>query len=509
MALFAGEVSAAVVSVAEAGRAVANWLRQDAALGCPVRGPVASARTCTTPGGVRFHVVRCAEGGFVVTSADTEREPVVAFSEADDLVEDAANPLWTLLNRDFDARADADAGRVSLQSVAPAAPSLSVAARKWARLLAAGSAALAESSRRSSVSDVRVEPLVQSKWDQGAVSGKTCYNYYTPGNYVCGCVATAGAQIMRHFEFPKGSVVPRANAYCTVDGVRTTLTMQGGVYDWSRMPLAPGFSISDGQRQAIGKLTSDLGIALGMSYASSGSGVGGYMLSRALTQNFGYANALCYQRQDNLPAATVRAAFVSNFDAGLPVEVSIGGASGGHSIVGDGYGYSDGTLYYHFNMGWNGTANAWYAPPALDAGGFSFDALDGFVYNVYTNSADKGRTLCSGRVLDAKGVPVSNAAVTASASRLAPQTVRTNGRGIYAFRLSGGSKTATRYTFQASYRDQSVSRTVNVGVCVTTSTTADGMFYPATGSVANQCDLDLTLAGLDLSKKLPSAVLVR
>lgn len=147
-------------------------------------------------------------------------------------------------------------------------------------------------------------------------------------------------------------------------------------------------------------------------------------------------------------------------------------------------------------------------PPALDAGGYSFNALDGFVYNIFTNFAYQCNTVCSGRVLDKAGVPVPHATLTASTRTKVEQTVTTNARGIYAFILPMGSR-GTTYTFKAAFRDQSASRSVTVKGCFTTSTTPDGMYYPSTGSVANQCDLNITLAGLDLSKKLPTELRVR
>ena len=88
----------------EAGRAVDNWLGMDPALGCPLGRCVAGSRTCQSPSGARFHVVRLDGGGFVVTSSDTTHEPVVAFSSDGDLIEDERNPLWALLCRDFDSR---------------------------------------------------------------------------------------------------------------------------------------------------------------------------------------------------------------------------------------------------------------------------------------------------------------------------------------------------------------------------------------------------------------------
>ena len=100
-----------------------------------------------------------------------------------------------------------------------AAPSEVEAANeaKWAKLLGGG-AQLMSMQGISSVSDVRVEPLVQSKWSQGKVGNQNCYNYYTPNHYVCGCVATAGAQIMRYFCYPTAAMSPYTKERCAVNG---------------------------------------------------------------------------------------------------------------------------------------------------------------------------------------------------------------------------------------------------------------------------------------------------
>ena len=208
---------------------------------------------------------------------------------------------------------------------------------------------------------------------------------------------------MRYFEWPRSdvNVAQFTNPYCAVAGVTQTMTTQGGYYDWSLMPLVPSSSISTEQRQAIGKLTSDIGICVGMSYASGGSGAGGYMLAEAFTNRFGYANALAAQWGDDENVVDIsgtddmKNALLSNFDAGLPVAIGLSG-DGGHEIVGDGYGYSGDTLYLHFNMGWSGSDDAWYAPPNM-AGTCNFSVLNGFVCNVFTNSADKGAVRCPKR----------------------------------------------------------------------------------------------------------------
>ena len=197
---------------------------------------------------------------------------------------------------------------------------------KWSRLLGKSGGLLRASQGVFSVSDVRVAPLVQSKWNQGNVEGSPCYNYYTPNHYVCGCVATAGAQIMRYFQWPRSdvNVAQFTNPYCKVAGVAQTMTTKGGCYDWGSMPLVPDSSITDDERQAIGKLTSDIGICVGMAYASGGSSAGGYMLSEAFTNHYGYANALSFEWDGDISGSDdMKNALLSNFDAGLPVAIGL------------------------------------------------------------------------------------------------------------------------------------------------------------------------------------------
>ena len=485
--LAAGAAWAVPVGGEQAATAVGRWLRADPGLGCRLGTAVAGVRTCVTTNGVSFHVVRLTGGGFAVTSADTQWEPVVAFSSADDLEEVDGNPLWALLKADFTAR-----GRLTAVARGTAA-----AEAKWARLLDDGMVVRAAAS----VSDVRVAPLVQSRWNQGNVGDGACYNYYTPGNYVCGCVATAGGQLMRHFAWPVTAMAPYTCDYCAVDGTVTSLTTQGGVYDWAQMPLVPTASITQAARQAIGKLTSDVGICCGMYYASGGSGTGGYMLTKALVEHFGYSGAKAHQFEtmDGAAMESFWNALRSNLDAGLPVGVGIRDSvhGNGHFVIGDGYGYSDGTLYCHFNMGWGGTHDAWYAPPDFAAGSYAFDALETIVYNIYTNQS-AGAVIVSGRVVDAAGNPVAGAEVAAqtpSGTTVARMTV--GAKGIYAFLLQPGN-----YTLVGEDDNGRAARSVSLSACVSLSLCdeASGYFgsYWLTdplSSVGNRSGQDIVLTG--------------
>lgn len=497
----AGALSAATVTADQAKTAVQRWLRDDPALGCPLQGAVVEVRTCTPTNGASFHVVKLAAGGFVVTSADTRRAPVVAFSSGADLVEDDANPLWVLLKRDLAIRTQGESSGGGAQLMG-AAPSEVEAANeaKWAKLLGGG-AQLMSAVGISTVSDVRVAPFVQSKWNQGTVGNGKCYNYYTPSNYVCGCVATAGAQIMRYFCYPTAAMPQFTNPNCAVNGTATTLTTKGGTYDWGQMPLVPDSSMTGAQRKAIGKLTSDVGICCNMDYASDGSSAGGYMLAHALTTYFGYSSAQLAQWNQNTDKSGseyTRNALLSNFDAGLPVALSLNGVDGGHEVVGDGYGYSDGTLYIHFNMGWEGFDDAWYAPPAMSTTQYDFSILNGFVYNISPNLPGN-IVIYSGRVLDANGVPVEGATVAFSEVH-SPLSgiegagmigyVQTNAKGIYSLPLVPGD-----YILNAFHGDSHAELSAQVAAnVVTPMVLPDSFSYSPTPKVNNRWGVDFVLS---------------
>ena len=502
---------AETVSLDEAEQAVANWLSSGEVIGLRQGAFVSDSRTCQAPDGDEFHVMTVEGGGLVVTSSDTDLEPIVVVSDADDLVEDDRNPLWTLLRGSFSREAARPASGAVAKLKSAAGPKSSSATgaddpaavnrAKWARLLpqsktaASGGAVYAPSMAASSVSDVRVAPLVSSKWGQSTTSdGGKCYNYYTPHGAVCGCVATAAAQVFRYFQYPSSSysVPTYKSKYCTYNGASLSLTTAGGRFDWSQMPLVPGSTTTTAQRQMIGKLTSDVGILVGMGYTSGESGAGMYMCWRAFSQ-FGYSDSTVavWSRKYgyNCSSEQMRRVMVANFNAKRPVLVGISDAKGnGHAIVGDGYGYSGGTLYYHLNMGWNGSGNAWYAPPNLKAGGYDFNVIDEFVYNIYkTEQYDS--LICSGRILDdATGAPIAGATVTARAGGTVRATATSDANGIYACILPAGT-----YELTAAKGSRSASSSVRLEKNVYNETTDDGAYFIIDPVCNNVWDKNLRL----------------
>ena len=96
------------VSPATAKRAAQNWVKlSPRPLGENVGQTAANVVSgIDTNGAALFHVVRMQEGGFVVTSADDDVDPIVAFSENGDggSATNQASPLYAWLQHDMRLR---------------------------------------------------------------------------------------------------------------------------------------------------------------------------------------------------------------------------------------------------------------------------------------------------------------------------------------------------------------------------------------------------------------------
>ena len=397
-----------------------------------------------------YYVVSLSGGGYVVTSGDTFLKPVLSYAASGAWEEDEAkNPLVLFVKCDVAACA---AGMPEAGSAVASAN-----AAEWAKLAAA---AQKVSARRLAASaptaDLRVAPLLTTAWSQGSVDGKLCYNYYTPGNYVCGCAATAMAQVMKYFRYPTAKVTAGEGYYDSVnyDGTDVGWNMDGyfasatatektpwnpafgGPYDWDAMVDAPTGATGEAARRAIGQLCRDAGITVFAHYNVNNSGeTSGFNGSQAsaLVKTFGYAGATASPYNEN--------AMLASLDAGLPVIVELAG-NGGHGVVADGYGYDgSGTLFIHFNFGWGesaGGSDRWYTPPSAVA---SFTSISRMIAAIFTPAqGTRGSSVISGRVLDANGSPVSGVTVTAkNALGTVVATKTSNAKGIYAFIIPAGS----------------------------------------------------------------------
>lgn len=195
--------------------------------------------------------------------------------------------------------------------------------------------------------------LKTAEWNQMAP-----FNKYTPNNYVTGCVATAGAIVMKHHGYPaKGT---GSHSY-TWNGKTLTANF-GHDYDWASMP-AKYDGTNDADFDGVARLMSDLGVAVEMQYAKSGSGAYiGDMIS-ALQTYFGYSKLTYLASIDDMEAEAWNAKLRGEIDANRPILYSASDASaGGHSFIIDGYKDES----FSVNWGWGGYCNGFYQIGALN-----------------------------------------------------------------------------------------------------------------------------------------------
>lgn len=462
---------AAPVGRDRAHKMVKAWLAKDARpMSSRLGNQVESVETFTDANGQPvYHVVYLRPNGFVIVPDDNLIEPVVCFSSGGSYDPSGRNSLGALVSRDLPARVNA--ARVIQKKTAAGQAEGGLAGQKsavrdstekaigkWRKLLADSNSPGLKTGF-ASVSDVRVAPLLQTEWGQDVVCGSACFNYYTPpysagnyDNYVCGCVATAMAQYMRFWQYP--TVGLGTGCYtASVNGISQTMCLRGGdgaggAYNWSEMVLVPGCSTTLTQREAIGALAYDAGVAVGTDYSADGSSASTSDAALTLVTTFGYSNAIFGYNSSNNIGAGLNGMINPNLDWGNPVFLGVDGESGGHEIIADGYGYNGLTLYHHLNLGWDGDYDVWYNLPNIDNSYYPYDVVDETIYNIYISGTGE---IISGRVTAAgSGAPISGATVTALKTGSTYEAT-TNAKGIYAIANVPSNSTYTISVTKSGY----------------------------------------------------------
>ena len=195
--------------------------------------------------------------------------------------------------------------------------------------------------------------LNTAKWNQS-----NPFNKYTPNNYVTGCVATAGAIVMKHHGYPaKGT---GSHSY-TWNGQDLTANFEHD-YDWANMPTKYTVG-NDVAFDGVAGLMSDLGVAVEMQYAEGGSAASMENLVTALKKYFGYSKYTRQLAMADLGAEVWNGRLRAEIDANRPVLYSASDSNnGGHSFVIDGYKDES----FSVNWGWGGYCDGFYRIGALN-----------------------------------------------------------------------------------------------------------------------------------------------
>ena len=247
--------------------------------------------------------------------------------------------------------------------------------------LVSGGLAEARQWRAERAGTAAVAPLLGGiKWNQTEPYNNRCPLYDGTNRSVTGCVATAMAQVMMYYQYPK-ALKATIEAYTTQSyGIQIPAINSGATYDWDNM--LPDYSQSDyssAQEDAVAKLMYHCGAAVQMNYGPSS---GANVTPAILATYFGYDADLMQDLTRTCFTLQQWMTLIDNeLKAKRPILYSGKSSGGGHEFVCDG---SDGKGLYHINWGWGGYQDGYFDLTILQpqkGGAGSGSAVDGYNRN--------------------------------------------------------------------------------------------------------------------------------
>lgn len=317
--------------------------------------------------------------GFVILSADDCATPVLAYS---------ADNQFSLNNMPCHVESwlqgyDDEIGRL----IAVGAEADKAIADEWFRLL--NNLPLVEASKAN------VGPLLTTTWNQEPYYNSLCPLYDGVHRSVTGCTATATAQVMKYWNYPRTGFGSRTYIDTLSEiNVYDILTADFGstTYDWEHMPNTLNSYSSDTEILAVATLIYHVGIAVDMDYGSSS---GAYTTSfgffnwgaseNALPYYFKYSSDLRGVEKNHVGDAAWRQLLKDEINEGRPIIYSGEDRSGGHAFVCDGY---NSLNRFHFNWGWGGMYDAFYAIGSLNPS-YEFNLNNTAIVGIYPDTVQR------------------------------------------------------------------------------------------------------------------------
>ena len=194
-----------------------------------------------------------------------------------------------------------------------------------------------------------VEPLLKTKWGQGAPYYGLCPLDNDGNRCLTGCGATALAQVMKKWEYPLEPVEP-ISGY-TLDNV-VVGNLLGTQFDWDSMLDSYDSNSTEQQDTAVATLMRYAGQAQQTTYGKSWSGSSPDRIAKAL-KGFGYNASVLMKDISGMSDAAWTERMLTELDLGQPI-IYYAVADKGHIFDVDGYKVENDSYYFHINWGWKG-----------------------------------------------------------------------------------------------------------------------------------------------------------
>ncbi len=239
------------------------------------------------------------------------------------------------------------------------------------------------------------EVLLTTAWHQGSpfntlgpVGNTACpdccpnnpWTCSTGANVRAGCVATAGAQIMKYWNWPPYGEGSHSYSWDNDDSCFDGTTVGGetlsadfsDTYDWPNMMDTVTDASPAAQRAAVAELSYEVAVALEMDFGICGSGIPTSSMEGVFENHYRYYSGGQVVRYENYTDLEWFDIMKYEFDANRPVQYRVDA----HAIVGDGWQELGAlpTRQIHLNYGWgrigNNTDgdNTWYTLNAFHLG---------------------------------------------------------------------------------------------------------------------------------------------
>lgn len=213
----------------------------------------------------------------------------------------------------------------------------------------------------SAASTSAVAPLLGNiEWDQTSPYNNMCPRYDSVHVAATGCVATAMAQVMAYYKYPKqlkADIPGYVNRWNGIPMEIPTITREEGIYDWDNM--LPKYNkeanATQQQKDAVAKLMYHCGAAVQMNYGPESAAA---VSATKLAKYFGYdADLMMDLNRSSFTLDKWMQIIDTELAAGRPVLYSGQASDGGHQFICDG---KDGEGLYHINWGWSGSQNGYF-----------------------------------------------------------------------------------------------------------------------------------------------------
>lgn len=213
----------------------------------------------------------------------------------------------------------------------------------------------------SAASTSAVAPLLGNiEWDQTSPYNNMCPRYDSVHVAATGCVATAMAQVMAYYKYPKqlkADIPGYVNRWNGIPMEIPTITREEGIYDWDNM--LPKYNkeanATQQQKDAVAKLMYHCGAAVQMNYGPESAAA---VSATKLAKYFGYdADLMMDLNRSSFTLDKWMQIIDTELAAGRPVLYGGQASDGGHQFICDGI---DGEGLYHINWGWSGSQNGYF-----------------------------------------------------------------------------------------------------------------------------------------------------